>query len=137
MATMPKPAFSILLVEDEKVSLELLTSILTMKYPASPLHTATNGRAGLELFKTHLPAIVITDINMPEMGGVQMAENIRGLKPDTKFVILTGNSSKIGRQDASENEFAFGHNIMKPVNFALLFAAIEQCLVEITQDQSP
>jgi YesN/AraC family two-component response regulator len=61
------PALSILIVEDEPGTLELLTAIITMKYPDLVLHTAGNGRIGLELFKTYTPDIVVTDINMPEM----------------------------------------------------------------------
>jgi YesN/AraC family two-component response regulator len=39
--------------------------ILTKKYSDLVLHTATNGRTGMELFRTYSPNIVITDITMP------------------------------------------------------------------------
>ena len=69
----PIPSISMLLVEDEELTLYLLSDILTKKYPEIPLYTAINGRRGLELFKSHTPNIVITYINMPEMGGVQIS----------------------------------------------------------------
>jgi YesN/AraC family two-component response regulator len=125
---------SILLVEDEEAILKLLASILTSKFPGVVLSTASNGRTGLELFKSHLPDIVITDIKMPEMGGVQMADKIRAIKPDTKFIILTGDSGKSVHQDSKG--FGFDHYIMKPVVFGVLFAAIEQCLAGIAQQRS-
>lgn len=56
------------------------------------LYTAANGRLGLELFKTHTSDIVITDINMPVMCGMQMSENIRAIKPETKIIAITGKS---------------------------------------------
>jgi len=127
----PVPAVSILLVEDEESVLQLLATILTRKFPGATLYTAINGRTGLELFKSHIPDIVITDIKMPEMGGVQMADKIRAIKPDTKFIILTGDPGKSVHQDSIEKEFEFDHYIMKPVVFGVLFAAIEQCLAEI------
>src|SRR5664279_4915495 len=89
----PRP-ISILFVEDDEVILELQSSILTMRFPDVALYTAINGRLGLELFKTHMPDIVITDINMSEMCGVQMAENIRALTTGTKIIAITGKSGE-------------------------------------------
>lgn len=125
------PSISMLIVEDEPGTLELLTTIMTMKYPGLPLYTAGNGRTGLELFNAHMPDIVMTDINMPEMCGVQLTYKIRELKPDTRFIALTGNSEKPILQDSDGKELEFDHHIMKPVVFKELFAAIEQCLGEI------
>lgn len=129
------PSISILLVEDTNATLELLSIIIPKKYPGVALHTAGNGRTGLEIFKTYTPDIVITDINMPEMGGVQMAVKIRAIKPDTKFIVITGNSGKLALQDSDGKEFEFDHYIVKPVRFEALFVAIEQCLAEIAQPE--
>jgi YesN/AraC family two-component response regulator len=81
-------SISILFVEDDEIILELQSSILAVKYPDVMLYTAINGRLGLELFKAHMPDIVLTDINMSEMCGVQMAENIRSIKPETKIIAI-------------------------------------------------
>jgi YesN/AraC family two-component response regulator len=127
------PANSILLVEDEKLTLDLLTKILTRKFPDVPLYTASNGRTGLELFKAHTPDIVITDINMPEMGGMQMVAHIRAIKPGIKFIVLTGDTGKLSLEASVEKGFEIDHYIVKPVDFQELFAAVEQCLGEISQ----
>lgn len=127
----PVPPFSLLLVEDEVIALEFLAIILTRKYPDLALHTAINGRTGLELFKTHLPDIAITDINMPEMGGVQLIDKIRAIKPDTKIIVFTGASGKLPLKTSAGKGCNFDHFIMKPVVFQELFSAIEQCFGEI------
>jgi DNA-binding response OmpR family regulator len=127
------PALSILIVEDEPGTLELLTAIITMKYPDLVLHTAANGKTGLELFKTYTPDIVMTDINMPEMCGAQMTESIRALKPDTRIIVLTGTSGKLVLTEKVGREIEFNHRIMKPVIFKELFAAVEQCFHEVAQ----
>jgi YesN/AraC family two-component response regulator len=119
---------SILVVEDEVITLEFLVTTLARKYPSITLLRATNGRMGLELFKTHAPEIVITDINMPDMGGLQMAEQIHTIKPKTKFVVLTGDSEKLTLKDFAGNAFEIDHYIVKPVFFQELFAAVEQCM---------
>lgn len=126
----PATSKSILLVEDEKVVLELLAVIIARKFPDVVLHSAGNGKTGLELFKLHTPDIVITDINMPEMGGEQMAGKIRKIKPGTKIIVITGDPDKLKQPDSLETRSEFDHYIGKPVSFGVLFATIEQCLGE-------
>lgn len=115
----------ILLVEDDTNTLELLASILAKKYPDATLLLAANGRAGLELFTTRLPSIVITDINMPEMGGADMAAKIRAISPAVKIIAMTGYTETIA--GAADPGAVFDSTLVKPVLFDLLFAAIEQC----------
>ena len=62
----------IMLVEDDKDTLEILTVVLQRKFSALTICTATNGRNGVELFEKHPVDIIITDVNMPEMGGIEM-----------------------------------------------------------------
>jgi YesN/AraC family two-component response regulator len=126
-------SISILLVEDEQDTLELFTNIITMKYPDVVLHSAINGRTGLELFKTHTPDIVMTDINMPEMNGVQLVDKIKAIKPDVMIIVLTAGTGKTILENPIGEGFEIDHLIVKPVVFGELFAAIEQCIAEITR----
>jgi len=136
MREIPHPApASILLVEDEVAALELLADIVPRKFPGVALYTATNGRKALELFKAHLPDIVITDINMPEMNGVQMAGEIRAIKPDTKFIVITGDAGKISLESSIGEGFEIDHYIEKPIDFGLLFAGIEECIGQIKREK--
>jgi len=123
LKTNSRKSFSILFVEDDEVILELQSSMLAMKFPDVMLYTADNGRLGLELFKTHTPDIVITDINMLEMCGVQMSKNIRALTTDTKIIAITG-------KDSDEIRYSFDYVFTKPVDLSQLFAAVEQCIGE-------
>jgi YesN/AraC family two-component response regulator len=132
-----RTSISILFVEDDEVILEIQSSILSVKYPDVMLYTAVNGRSGLELFKAHTPDIVLTDINMPEMCGVQMSCTIHAIKPDTKFVAITGITGESGEngktilRNPDGNTLEFDHVIVKPVDVTKLYAAIEQCIGEI------
>jgi len=83
---------AILYAEDEADARELLSSVLTMKYPDVRLHLAETGQMGLELFRAHRPGIVITDINMPMMDGIQMSGEIKALEPETVIIALTAHS---------------------------------------------
>ena len=69
--------FSILIVENEPISRQLLTSALSRKYPDIRLLLAGNGAAGLKMFKDQQPDMVISDYNMPIMTGLQMVSEIR------------------------------------------------------------
>ena len=127
------PEISILIVEDEAITLESLVVTLAKKYPKATIHKALNGRIGLELFKEHSPNIVITDLNMPEFSGVQLAEKIHKLKPETKFIVLTGYTGKRELEDSVGNGLVIDHYIVKPVFFHDLFAAVEQCIESINR----
>jgi len=129
----PDPSLSILLVEDEEITLKLLATILAKKFSDVILYTAINGKAGLELFESRMPDIVITDINMPEMSGMQMANKICAIKPDTKFIVITGDTGTLVLQESVSKGFKFDHFIVKPLVFSDLFAMIEQCRGDIAQ----
>ena len=126
------PAISLLLVEDDVATLQALAIILAKRYPQVPIATAGNGRAGLELFQTRPAAIVITDFNMPEIDGMEMTGRMRAIRPETRFIILTGDSGGLALRDSDNKAFIHDHFIVKPVVFDTLFAAIDQCLEEIS-----
>ena len=126
-------SISILFVEDDELILDLQASVLMDKFPDVVFYTAVNGRLGLELFKEHEQDIVITDINMSVMCGVQMSSNIRAIKPDTKFIAITGKSEKLIQHTHDDNKFEFDHIIVKPVDLSELFVVVEQCISEIKQ----
>lgn len=116
---------SLLFVEDDAMVCLSVGRILARQFPDVSVYTAENGLIGLELFKAHTPQIVITDVNMPVMDGIEMAGKIKSIKPDTKFIVLTGYSDTGYRDRFSE--IGFDHYLIKPVNFDELFEAIEKC----------
>lgn len=70
-----KPAYDILIVEDEKP----LREALAFKFKAERLSVATakNGKEGLEIALQHHPKIILLDIIMPIMNGLDMLKNLR------------------------------------------------------------
>ena len=124
-------AISLLLVEDDESTLQCLAIILAKRYPQVSVAIADNGRAGLELFQARPAAIVITDFNMPEMDGMEMTGRMRAIRPETRFIILTGDCGGLAMRDSDNKAFIYDHFIVKPVVFETLFAAIEQCLEEV------
>jgi YesN/AraC family two-component response regulator len=52
--------------------------------------SAGDGRGGLDLFRKHRPPIVLTDIKMPVMDGVELLKQIKRIAPETEVIMLTG-----------------------------------------------
>ena len=124
------PPLSLLLVEDDDTTLQCLAIILAKKFPHVSVATADNGRTGLELFQAQPATVVITDFNMPEMDGMEMIGRMRAIRPEARFIILTGDSGGLALRDSGNKAFTCDHFIVKPVVFDTLFDAIEQCLEE-------
>jgi YesN/AraC family two-component response regulator len=127
------PAISLLVVDDDKMARDVLSLMIARQFPNSSLYFADNGRTGVELFKEHTPDIVITDISMPVMDGIQMADRIKAIKNDTKFIVLTGYSET--DYSSKITEFGVKECILKPIVFKRLFAAIENCIHEISMER--
>ena len=127
------PAISLLFVEDDKDAVEVICSLLPLKFPDVIIYVARDGSQGEQLFKKHVPKIVITDINMPGMDGIRMARNIKAIKAGTRFIVLSGYSDKIHRDIF--NEIGISDYILKPIEFNKLCAAIDTCIVEIMQER--
>jgi YesN/AraC family two-component response regulator len=123
-------SFSLLFVEDDTMVSESICRILARRFPEAAVYKAENGLIGLELYKEHSPEIVITDVNMPVMDGIEMASKIRSLNAATKFIVLTGYSDKNYLERFSE--IGFDDYMVKPVDFGKLFAAIEKCRTGIS-----
>jgi YesN/AraC family two-component response regulator len=114
---------SILLVEDDEMTSELLASMLKMKYPQAHIYTAMDGKAGLDTFRRHQPDIVITDINMPEMDGLQMLGSISAMKSDARIIVVTSHSDRQNLARIASTGTTV-EVICKPINFETLFASI-------------
>lgn len=79
-----------LIVEDEKIILEDLLDIIDWKHEGFEIvATAANGKQGLLKFDRYMPDLVITDIRMPVMSGLDMLRTIRHEHESTLFLILS------------------------------------------------
>ena len=82
----------ILLVDDEPNVLHALTRQLRKRFD---LRTAESGEAALRLLKTEGPfAVIVSDMRMPEMNGVELLATVKTLYPDTVRLMLTGNADQ-------------------------------------------
>ena len=78
---------NILVCDDERGVRESLKMILEKDYT---LVYATNGQEALDYVKTHDPALVIMDVKMPRMSGLEALRQMKMVKPNIRVFIITG-----------------------------------------------
>jgi two-component system, cell cycle sensor histidine kinase and response regulator CckA len=88
--TDPEPKPIVLVIDDDTLVMRSVTSALGAA--GYRVLAAQDGQTGLALFAEHADEIclVLTDIAMPVMGGLRMAEEILNRRPGTKILLMTG-----------------------------------------------
>lgn len=84
----------ILLADDHKIVREGLRGILEKELQADVVAQAENGRAAVALALEHRPDVVIMDITMPDLNGIEAAAQILAELPGTKIIALSMHSDK-------------------------------------------
>ncbi|MFI3208095.1 MAG: response regulator [Eubacteriales bacterium] len=85
----------ILIVDDEKLTRDgLLSTINWKKLHIDDILIAENGVQGLRIAKEHRPEIILSDIRMPKLGGIEMAEQLQPILPNTSIIFMSGYSDK-------------------------------------------
>jgi anti-anti-sigma factor len=78
----------ILVIDDERPTLKMFTLLLSAL--GYQVMTAENGLEGLGLFKRERPSLVLTDIKMPVMDGIEVLTEIKKIDPMAEVVVITG-----------------------------------------------
>ena len=102
----------LMLVDDEEGIRRFLG--LSLEDLGYEVATAENGQIALEIFKDFEPAIVLTDIKMPVMDGIELLRQIKILSPETEVLIITGHGDLELAIEALKNQAA--DFITKPIN---------------------
>ncbi|MEA1955758.1 MAG: diguanylate cyclase [Campylobacterota bacterium] len=118
----------ILYVEDEQGIRE--NTKRPLKYLCDELLVACNGQEGLELYQQHFPDIVVSDIKMPKMNGIEMCKEIKKINENQHIVFTTAHSESDYFMDAIEMQVD-GY-ILKPIDYDLLEKKIEKIIQEIS-----
>jgi two-component system response regulator DesR len=86
---MSKPAIRVLLVEDQTMLRGALASLLGLEPDITVIAQAANGREALKLARLHTPDVVVTDIEMPERTGLELAADLKQAEAKARVIILT------------------------------------------------
>lgn len=115
----------VVVIDDEPAMLEYLVSLLSPHYD---LFLAQNGEQGLQAIQAHRPSVVLLDMMLPDVGGLEVAENIRKMEEqrDTKILMLTARvdeGSKIAALKSGADDF-----VNKPFSATELTTRIDNLL---------
>ncbi|EAJ1432265.1 response regulator transcription factor [Campylobacter jejuni] len=116
----------IILVEDEVKARESMINILSERF--SKVIGAQNGDEGLKKFKKFKPDLVITDIAMPIMDGLDMAREIKEISDDVPIVVLSAYSEK--ERLLRSIDIGIDKYLIKPVDIEELFKVLDYLIGE-------
>lgn len=122
----------ILAVEDDPTLLRLVC--LALKDAGHELITATNGREGLEAVLRHKPALVVSDITMPEMDGFAFLKALRDNHrqfADMPFIFLSGLAER--KDIIAGRALGVDDYVTKPIDADLLIAVVDSRLAQVAR----
>ena len=119
---------TILLVDDEAGIRKVLG--ISLQDSGYDVHTAENAKEALRLFEEMAPPIVLTDIKMPDMDGIELLRRIKKINPDTEVIMFTGHGDmglaiKSLKNDATDF-------VTKPINDEVLEIALKRARERIS-----
>ena len=123
--------FTLLYVEDEPAI--LMAMEVALKRRVKKLYTATNGEDGLAAFQKYQPDVVITDILMPQMNGLEMVREIRIHNLFTPIIVISAFDDI--RYLLEAIELRVDQYLLKPFNLKKLLKALESSIRKLVLEK--
>jgi two-component system nitrogen regulation response regulator NtrX len=116
----------ILIIEDEAAIRRVLSKIISEENEAYHVEEAENGLLGIEMIKNNEYDLVLCDIKMPKMDGVEVLEKVKKIKPEIPIVMISGH----GDLDTAVNTMRLGafDYISKPPDLNRLLNTVRNAL---------
>jgi two-component system, NtrC family, sensor kinase len=112
----------VLLIDDEEGIRKLLG--ISLRDAGYTLSIAVDGERGIELFMEESPEIVLTDIKMPGLDGIEVLRRIKAMSPDTEVIVITGHGEmELAIQSLQLDASDF---VTKPIHDEALFVALRR-----------
>ena len=126
--------YKVLVVEDEILEREGISKIISqMELDVVVVGEASSGKRALEMIQRIKPDIVVTDIRMPGLSGIELAAEIKNRFPDTKIIFITGYQDFEYAKSAISLG-AYGY-VLKPVDVQELFTVIKKAVDELKHER--
>lgn len=112
---------SVLVVDDVPANIDFLGQLLQRYF--KNLHIATSGEQALKICEKTKPDVLLTDVTMPGMNGIELAKKMKAMSKETLIVFITGHNEESYLEHYKE--FG-GHYFVKPVEKNPLLSLIAQ-----------
>lgn len=107
--------YKVMLVDDEKLIVQGLLNIIEWdKLELEVVQTSDNAINAIEMFEKNPVDIIVTDINMPKVTGLELIKKIRSINDNVKFIILSGYDDFSYAKTAIK--YGVENYILKPIN---------------------
>lgn len=84
-----------LIVEDQENMRSKLREFLQNAFPEKQIREASDGRSALSLCRQHKPSVVLMDISLPDLNGIELTARIKVMSPDTTVIVVSGHTDRI------------------------------------------
>jgi DNA-binding NtrC family response regulator len=126
-----KPPLTVLAVDDDPQVLDLVAAALSEQ--DTEIVTSTDAEEGLELVRRRRPAIVLLDLRLPKMSGMELLEEILDLAPATDVILMTGHYSTDSAVEAIKKGAC--DYLSKPISIETLRERIGKLVEEARERQ--
>lgn len=123
-----KDKFKVLYVEDNLSNLKFIEIVLSSR-PDLEVITAEASRTGLELAKKHRPHIIMLDINMPDLNGYEMLEQLKNIEETSNIPVLAISAYAMKKDVEKGLAAGFYRYLTKPINKKDLMEAIDYAII--------
>ena len=121
------PEGKVLYIEDNPANLKLVRQALA-KHPQVTLQEAYHGALGLDLAQVHLPDVILLDINMPGMNGLEVLARLKADPATRDIPVLALTAAAMEKDVQQARGVGFEEYLTKPVNIKLLLEALGRWL---------
>ncbi len=118
---------SLLYVEDNPANLELVGQLIARRNDLY-MHSAADAKLGIEFAKAALPEVILMDINLPGMGGIQAMKILRDDPATAHIPIIALSANAVPRDIERAMEAGFFNYITKPIVVSSFMAALDVAL---------
>ena len=127
----PRAAITLLVIDDNPASVELVSDAVAQ--PGLEILTAFDPEEGLRLFRNRRPQIVLTDLMMPRMNGLEVLERIMEVDPATDVILMSAHYSAESAVEAVRK--GASDYLIKPVSIGPLRERIRGLVAEVRKRQ--
>ena len=121
----------VLLVDDEREFVETLSERLQLRDMGSAV--AYDGESALSLVKEDEPEVMIIDLKMPGIDGLEILKKVKATQPQIEVIVLTGHGCEVDRKQCMDlGAFAY---MQKPVDINLLSETLKKAHEKINQNR--
>jgi CheY-like chemotaxis protein len=118
---------SLLIAEDGEDIINIMDR--TFQMLVKDIYLAKDGKEAFELFKNNSIDVVITDLRMPNMNGVELIKAIRQINQEVKIIVISAYKEDLPQEQANMVSAVFE----KPINFIKLVNELDVCVQDLSK----